>query len=1519
MIELALLRSIKNFYPTIYGSIKQMSASQKIKSSLLILCLLLLSKLNGQLYINEFLASNATTNADPDYAEYSDWFELYNAGATAVNLKGYYLTDNLGKPDKWKIADDLTIAAGGYLLFWADDIDIGIHTSFKLALEGEELGLFDANLNEVDALIYPYQKSDVSMGRNRSSLQEWLYFDTPTPGTANASTGYTDFVKHKPRFGTIGGIFNETQNVTISTDMGGIIKYTSDGSEPNLNSPVFLNPIVIPVTTVLRASVFINNEIPGPIVTHTYFINENFELGKLPVVSIVSEPDNFWGVENGIYAQNFKPDWEVPINIELFENNGSDRAGFNEPAGAKINGLNSWVLPQKMLGIYFRGRYGSGNLDYPLFFDKDRRSFDSFALRASGSDWSYTLFRDILGQSITKGNMDVDIQGERPCVVYINGAYMGIHNFRSKIDGDFISKNHGLELGTFDMIENESLAEEGTLDEYQFFENLLAKDLSTQANYDAVAAVMDVENFTDYIITELYVRNTSIGHNVMAWKPHNSGKWKWILMDLDRGFFSPDANMIGYFEGQGVLPFGQLMKNAGYQDYFGDRLANHMITTFHPERVKSVIDFHKAAIEPEISNHIERWFGTTSSYGNAMPSVSYWESQVEALKNFANQRPSYLLNDLQNYGFGGLVNLTLISNMDKAGEITFNGLPIPTSLLNSPFIKNIEIQLEAKPKAGFKFLGWKELSKSTIIPKGSNWYYLDDGSNQGTSWSASDFDDSSWNSGQAQLGYGDGDETTLINYGSNSSAKYITTYLRHNFNLTTDQMNAIGFTLKLQYDDGAVVYVNGTEVARANMPAGNIGYDTNALSAVSGDSESAFNSFSIDNSSFVAEANTIAVEIHQNNGSSSDISFDLELDISLLGGTTYISNAATLMKTLSDDYGLVAVYETTDDCIVPNQIATNTILSTDCSPYYVTEDVVIQSGAILTINPGVEIILAANTSIYIYGQMNALGSPSSQILFKGLDNGNKAWGALIFQNTDSKSTLNYVSIINASHGSNTAMFPAALSAFNADLELNHLTIDNVESNPIAARYASVNLTNSTLHSKVTGDLINVKYGQANIRNCTFNGNNQPDTDAIDLDDVTDGSVRNCRIYNMLGFNSDAIDIGEGATNITIDSLVVYNIADKGISVGQRSTIKVTNSLFLNCNMGMGLKDSCRVTIDRCTFYGNNYAVSCFEKNIGDAGGNVKITNSILSNSGEASYLIDLKSTFSAKYSLSDNDALSANSSNIFGNPLFENPTIFDFRLKSQSLGIGNGLNSGVPTDLGAGFHDLNMTPPIMIAEIFSNLESLNLPEYIMLVNPATTAQNVSGYYLSKGVTGILPDGVIIPPFDTLYFSDNVSSTFWDEISKAVYPWQEGKLSNNGEAIELRESHGIIVDYVVFDENTWPKMSGANNFSWQLSDLNVDNHFSEYWLAVAMQDAPPLGINPVDDFTIYPNPTANQVFIRNSTGDQQKVLVYSIGGALIKTQNLDQDGTGVIEISDLSKGIYLFKIGNSVHRIVKIDN
>lgn len=165
---------------------------------------------------------------------------------------------------------------------------------------------------------------------------------------------------------------------------------------------------------------------------------------------------------------------------------------------------------------------------------------------------------------------------------------------------------------------------------------------------------------------------------------------------------------------------------------------------------------------------------------------------------------------------------------------------------------------------------------TTLLSAGSTWRYLDNGTNQGTAWRANVFNDSTWKTGAAQLGYGDGDEQTVVSFGANSRKKYITTYFRQ----TVTVANPAQFTtlnLSLVRDDGAVVYINGVEVWRTNMPTGAIGYKTLASTAVDGVNESAWFSTTLNPSALVAGSNVIAVEVHQNAATSSDVSFNLQL------------------------------------------------------------------------------------------------------------------------------------------------------------------------------------------------------------------------------------------------------------------------------------------------------------------------------------------------------------------------------------------------------------------------------------------------------------------------------------------------------------------------------------------------------------------------------------------------------------------------------------------------------------------
>lgn len=166
-------------------------------------------------------------------------------------------------------------------------------------------------------------------------------------------------------------------------------------------------------------------------------------------------------------------------------------------------------------------------------------------------------------------------------------------------------------------------------------------------------------------------------------------------------------------------------------------------------------------------------------------------------------------------------------------------------------------------------------AQSVLIPYGSDWKYLDDGSNQGTTWISPSFADAAWKTGKAELGYGDGDEATIVNYGPSSTDKYITTYFRKTINIP-DTSIFTGYKILIKKDDGAVIYINGTEVSRKNMPTGTIGYSTLSIENTPDDGKTE-ETQTLTIKQLKKGVNVIAVEIHQSRGNSIDISFNLEL------------------------------------------------------------------------------------------------------------------------------------------------------------------------------------------------------------------------------------------------------------------------------------------------------------------------------------------------------------------------------------------------------------------------------------------------------------------------------------------------------------------------------------------------------------------------------------------------------------------------------------------------------------------
>jgi hypothetical protein len=433
------------------------------------------------------------------------------------------------------------------------------------------------------------------------------------------------------------------------------------------------------------------------------------------------------------------------------------------------------------------------------------------------------------------------------------------------------------------------------------------------------------------------------------------------------------------------------------------------------------------------------------------------------------------------------------------------------------------------------------------------------------------------------------------------------------------------------------------------------------------------------------------------------------------------------------------------------------------------------------------------------------------------------------------------------------------------LNLDHLKLTEVIDNPIFARFSNVSLTNSYITSSVTGDCINVKNGGALVENCTFSAAAfQPDMDAIDYDGVANGVVRNNVIHDFRGDNNDGLDIGEQCQNLSIEGNFIYHCLDKGISVGQKSSASIRNNVIAYTGYGIALKDQSPVSIDHCTFFGNQQAVAAYEKNPGDLGGIGEIKNCIASNAAFASFTADQQSSLTLDRCQTDTDTLSG--SNLFANPLFINPTRYDFNLQpnSQLIGAGtDGLNIGALTLPNYSGH-----PQLMFSEILYDDTLTTTGEYIEILNPGQQVVDLQGYTIANAIDFTFPTGVSIAPGEYIVVAADAGN-FTGAVHQ-VFQWADGKLADEGEPIELYDATGLLVDYVRYDNHLpWPERSTLLGKSLELASQNLDNHFSSSWRishaanGSAGSEGTVSGTHLLDEkfvFQVFPNPASTEILV-----------------------------------------------------------
>tara|TARA_R110000868_G_scaffold378658_3_gene644170 strand:+ start:23735 stop:26761 length:3027 start_codon:yes stop_codon:yes gene_type:complete len=696
----------------------------------------------NSLVINEFMADNISTLQDVN-DEYSDWIEIYNGTNSVVNLEGYFLSDDIQDSEQWAFPD-IEIQPNGFLIVFASGnnrIENELHTNFKLSKDGEFLALYNESGAYIDSIRFESQFSNISYGRNPEQTSDWLFFPNPTPDTENQNDGrrYAD----SPMFSKSGGFYENTQSVYLSTyDPEDLIYYTLDGTTPTQNSSLFNEiPIELSSTTAIRAFTYNASKVSSAVVTHTFFIDEEV---NLPFISIVTDPDNFFSSETGIYVtgtngvrgdcdgtiRNLNRDWERPINLEFYEMDGIPR--INQEAGVKIfGGCSRTRYPQKSLALFARSEYEDGDFDYQFFEDKEIDSFESLILRSSADDQVSTMIKDAYSQYVQIGQMDIDYMAYRPVVVFLNGEYWGIHNLREKLNEHFIADNHGIEKDKITILDrNASVIIGNDRNDYTNLLNFVeSTNLSNSNAYAQVREMMDIDQYIDYQIANIYMAEVDWpGNNIKYWKANTPGKklWRWLVFDRDQTFqtYRIPVNALDLATNPSfgwpnpkwsTVLFSRLQTSQAFNNQFIQTYAYHLTTTFEPNRLIDIANEFKMRIAPEIPRHIGRWGGQIDPDFNegwnispTFDSYEKWSDNIDSIQTFAVKRPEFAISNLENhFGLDGMATLNVNNNSSESGKILlFNTINLGNTPFSGEFFKEVPITFTALPKIGFEFSHW---------------------------------------------------------------------------------------------------------------------------------------------------------------------------------------------------------------------------------------------------------------------------------------------------------------------------------------------------------------------------------------------------------------------------------------------------------------------------------------------------------------------------------------------------------------------------------------------------------------------------------------------------------------------------------------------------------------------------------------------------------------------------------------------------------------------------------------------
>ena len=542
----------------------------------------------------------------------------------------------------------------------------------------------------------------------------------------------------EPIFSVDSGFYEDEFELSISSSKGLRIYYTTDGSLPTNKSAEIENAATLTVSdrsdkeniyskisgtttgtfyaptiavdkaTIIRAIAY---DVDGPVsnvVTKSYFVgyeDKAVYYNKVPVISLVTAPDNLFDYDTGIYvtgvvfdnwrkSKEFDPsirywhqpanyknsgtDWEREAHLDFFNENGS--IAFSQEVGIRLRGGASRAFLQKSFNIYARKEYGAKRINYELFTGLTSEydgsvinSYKSIMLRNGGNDTELTKIREVLVHKLSS-DLDFCTQASRPAIVFLDEEFWGLYNVQERYSAEYIESHYGVNKDDVIIVKKDEI-DEGNKEDIKEYQSMIAyavrNNLSDPEKYDKFCSMMDIESFIDYISVEIFVGNKDWGsNNVMLWRsrtvdttgtnPYADGKWRWMLYDTEYSMGLSYENSLAYDANYNpssydnntfstvMKPsssigalFCSLIKNETFYKQFTATFIDIANTTFSEDTVNHLLSEYADTYRPMMVDTLLRYCDLSE-----VEAALQFDYEVNKIRDFFLKRYDYITDEL---------------------------------------------------------------------------------------------------------------------------------------------------------------------------------------------------------------------------------------------------------------------------------------------------------------------------------------------------------------------------------------------------------------------------------------------------------------------------------------------------------------------------------------------------------------------------------------------------------------------------------------------------------------------------------------------------------------------------------------------------------------------------------------------------------------------------------------------------------------------------------------------------------